>query len=251
MQMKQRYYFEQTGSTNDDILRLAKESAAHGTIVVAKEQTAGRGRSGRDWYAPAGSNLYFSMLLRPDVSPDKTAVLTLVMALSVVQAIETCCELQVQIKWPNDIVCHGKKVCGILTELWLDENKKPCVIIGTGVNVNQKEFPEELREVASSLVMESGKEQVPEELLNRIEEKFKINYNSYLKTEDFTMLQESYEKHLVNKDNFVRVLDPQGEFTGVARGINDKGELLVERENGEISKVYAGEVSVRGLYGYT
>lgn len=111
------YYYEETGSTNIDAKRLGEEGAAHGTIVVADKQNAGRGRRGRAWQSPAGKDIYFTILLRPSFEPDKASGLTLVMALSVAQAVERKCNLKAGIKWPNDVVLNGKKICGILTEM--------------------------------------------------------------------------------------------------------------------------------------
>lgn len=243
-------FYEKTGSTNIDAAQLAKDGAPHGTVVVAGEQTAGKGRRGRSWQAPAGSNLYFSMVLRPNFSADKASMLTLVMAMSVARAVREQCSLEAQIKWPNDIVVNKKKVCGILTEMTLEARSIEYVIVGVGINVNQQEFPEDIRETATSLTCESGREFSREELLQKVLEYFEADYEIFLKTEDMSLLMEDYNAWLVNMDSQVKVLEPSGEYTGMACGINEKGELLVKKENGQIEKVYAGEVSVRGIYGY-
>ena len=108
------YYYEETGSTNIDAKRLGEEGAVHGTVVVADKQNAGRGRRGRAWESPAGKDIYFTILLRPEFPPDKVSGLTLVMALSVAEAVKGCCGQEAGIKWPNDVVLNGKKICGIL-----------------------------------------------------------------------------------------------------------------------------------------
>ena len=110
-------YYEETGSTNIDAKLLGEQGAEHGTVVVADKQNAGRGRRGRSWQSPAGKDIYFTILLRPEFEPDKAAGLTLIMALSVTQAVRSCCGLEAGIKWPNDVVLNGKKICGILTEM--------------------------------------------------------------------------------------------------------------------------------------
>lgn len=247
-------YFAETGSTNSDAARLATEGAGHGTVVVADRQSAGRGRRGRAWQSPAGKDLYFSMILKPDFEPDKAAGLTLVMALAVTYAIETFCGIRAGIKWPNDVVVNGKKVCGILTEMSMEADAIRHIVIGTGINVNRTDgiddMPEEIRNVATSLYLESGNMITRAGLLQEVLHSFEFYYAQYLQSLSMELLMEAYNSRLVNCGNKVRVLDPKGEWEGIAKGINKSGELLVETENGKIVEVYAGEVSVRGIYGY-
>lgn len=250
------HFFEETGSTNPDAKRFAEEGEPHGTTVVAERQTAGRGRRGRSWVSPAGKSVYFTIVVRPKFDPDKASMITLVMALSVAEAIQEVTGLPAGIKWPNDIVVNGKKVVGILTELSVtpEMNEIQFLVAGVGVNVNQdsaEEFPEEIRETATSLKIESGRRIARAVLLERILTRFEENYETFERTLDLSLLKESYEARLAGKDAGVRVLDPAGEYTGISRGINKTGELIVERENGETVLVYAGEVSVRGMLGYT
>ena len=247
---KELFFYEKTGSTNTDAARLAKEGALHGTVVIAEEQTAGRGRRGRNWQAPAGSNIYFSMVLRPKFAAERASMLTLVMAMSVVRAVREQCGLEAEIKWPNDIVVNKKKVCGILTEMTLEARSIEYVIVGVGINVNQQEFPAELRETATSLTRESGREFSREKLVQKVLEYFEADYEIFLKTEDMSLLMEDYNAWLVSRGSTVKVLEPAGEYMGKSHGINKKGELLVERDDGNTEAVYAGEVSVRGIYGY-
>lgn len=238
-----------TGSTNADAARAAADGAPEGTLIVAECQEAGRGRRGRSWSSPEGCNLYFSLLLRPKYSPDQACMVTLVMALAVAEAVSEH-GIDAKIKWPNDIVVSGKKVCGILTEMSLAGSGIAHVIVGTGINVNQTEFPEELRQTADSLKNRTGKEIDREILLTRVMEKFEKYYDDFVDAGDLSGLMKNYEYRLVNRNAAVRVLDPKGEFEGIARGINQYGELMVERENGTVENIYAGEVSVRGVYGY-
>ncbi len=252
---KKIYYFDETGSTNTDAKRFAEEGEPHGTIVVADKQTAGKGRRGRGWQSPSGTSVYFTILLRPDFRPDKASMLTLVIALSVAEAIEELAGIDAQIKWPNDIVVHKKKVCGILTEMATtpEMDEIQYVIVGVGVNINHAttgDFPEEIRDKATSLKIETGRHINRAALLIRILERFEKNYETFEQTVDLSGLQAAYQAHLINVDTEVRVLDPAGEYTGISRGISHSGELIVEKENGEKVSVYAGEVSVRGLYDY-
>lgn len=240
---------ERTGSTNEDAKRLAKEGAPEGTVVVADSQDAGKGRRGRKWISPPGSNLYFTLLLKPDFSPDRASMLTLVMALSVAEALESVAGIEFGIKWPNDIVLNRKKICGILTEMTMQDGVIEGLVIGVGVNVSQKEFPEELQTTATSLQLE-GLSCERMELLNCILECFTKNYEAFLKCLDLGRLKARYEEKLLNRGKEVRVLEPSGEYGGRALGINENGELLVETFDGKVKEIFAGEVSVRGIYGY-
>ncbi len=269
-------FLKETDSTNTRITQLAKEGAKEGVTVWADMQTAGKGRRGRSWESPAGKNLYFSILLRPQIAPEKAPMLTLVMACAVARGVErvldaalskidehktdkskevaqkspqeAACGL-VQIKWPNDLVMNQKKICGILTEMHLTGMEIDHVVIGTGINVNVENFPEELSEKATSLYLEVGKQMDRENLLQIILHEFDIRYQAFLKTQNLSFLQEEYNQKLINKGREVLVLEPENEYQGKALGINSEGELLVETEEG-VKTVFAGEVSVRGIYGY-
>ena len=249
------YYFDVTGSTNNDAKRLAEEGDPHGTVVVADIQNAGKGRRGRKWQTLPGTALSFTLLLRPEFSPDKASMLTLVMALSVAEAVKDVTGAEAAIKWPNDIVMNKKKICGMLTEMTMttEMDEIQYIVVGAGINVNNstiEEFEEEIRTSATSLKMETGRQIDRAGLLQNVLARFEENYGTFLETLDLSRLREAYQKHLQGVGCEVRVLDPAGEYTGISQGINDKGELVVVKEDGEKVQVYAGEVSVRGLYGY-
>ena len=256
--MIQRFVYETIDSTNTQALRLAQDEKGAikaPFLVLAKKQTAGRGRAGRQWQSKE-DGLYFSIYLRPSVAIDKASMLTLVMAASVAEAIEKCCRAYTQsdafhlcIKWPNDLVLNGRKIVGILTELRTDKDGYG-VVIGVGINTNQSSFPSDLQDKATSIKKETGISILEEDLVKYIEEYFLRAYTTFEKEGKLTFLKETYEKLLVNKDKMVRVLDPKGEYQGMAKGIDELGQLLVETQGGEIKSIYAGEVSVRGLYGY-
>lgn len=242
-------YKEETDSTNSEAARLTDE-LAHGTVIVAEAQTAGRGRRGRTWVSGADDNLYFSLLLKPDFAPELASMLTLVMAEAVAEGIEASCNLVCQIKWPNDIVLHGKKVCGILTEMQVEAGHIKHVIIGVGVNVNQMEFAGEGLKYAGSLRRETGVEIDRAKLLSAILGQFEGLYEVFGEAGSLAPLKGAYQERLANYQKEVKVLDPRGAYQGVALGINDKGELLVCKKDGIVKTVFAGEVSVRGLLGY-
>lgn len=244
------YFYEETGSTNTDAKRLAEEGAPHGTVVAADKQNAGKGRRGRTWESPAGQDIYFTILLRPDFAPDKASMLTLVMALSVSEAVQAVTGVNALIKWPNDIVANGKKICGILTEMGLEAEDIQYVVIGVGINVNLDKMPKEISETATSLFLETGQVTARARLLGKILERLEENYECFLESLNLDGLLSAYNERLVNRDKAVRVLDPQGEYEGMAEGITRTGELIVKKQDGTSVLVYAGEVSVRGLYGY-
>ena len=244
-------YFKELDSTNARAKQEADNGAAEGTLVVTDMQTAGRGRRGRSWNSPAGVNLYFTLILKPVYQPDKAAMVTLVMALAVAEGISLTCGMEAEIKWPNDVVVNGKKVCGILTEMNVEHGQIQCVAVGVGVNVGLQEFPPEIADKAASLEAECGKPVSRAALAANILKAFEKYYESFLQELSLSCIRDKYNRRLVNRDREVRVLDPQGEFQGIARGINEFGELLVERDDGSVTIVFAGEVSVRGIYGYT
>lgn len=243
-------YFEETDSTNLQAKLAAVQGASHGMLFVADKQTAGRGRRGRGWESPAGSNLYFTLLLRPVFAPEIASQVTLVMGLAVTESIREYCGVDAGLKWPNDVVVNGKKVCGILTELGLDGSAINYLVAGVGINVGQQEFAPEIATTATSLAEVTGLEIDRKELLGRIMERFEALYEEFVQAQSLRGLRDRYDALLINNGREVRVLDPKGEYTGVARGITDAGELLVERTDGVVEAVYAGEVSVRGIYGY-
>lgn len=241
--------FDALESTNDYGKILSGKQKVHGTLIFADTQTAGKGRRGRVWESPKGSSVSMSLCLEPKLPTEKAAGLTLVMALSVASAIEEVTGASPKIKWPNDIVLNGKKICGILTEMFLREEDY-VVIIGVGINVNVLEFPPEIREIASSLRLECGCEISREALMEAAMKYFETYYEQYEACGDFSLLKEPYEARLANRGNQVKVLDPKEPFEGIARGIDDLGNLLVLCEDGSTKSVCSGEVSVRGLYGY-
>lgn len=242
---------EEVDSTNRYAKQMAEEGAPEGTLALADAQTAGRGRFDRNWASPRGEAIYMSLILRPDIRMESASQLTLVMGLSVAEAIRDTLHLPAQIKWPNDVVIDGKKICGVLTEMSVDAGKIRYVVIGVGINVNNRHFPDALRATATSLYLENGKEEDRRRILQEVLSVFERNYQMFLKREDMRDLLERYQQLLVNRDREVKVMDGRGVIEGTARGINEQGELLVEQKDGKILQIYAGEVSVRGLYGYT
>ena len=239
-------YYDEIDSTNNRAKEAGDNGAAHGTLFVADMQVAGKGRRGRVWKSPSGS----SILLRPDLIPTKAPMLTLVMAQSVAEGIQEVTGLETKIKWPNDIVVNGRKICGILTEMSTEIDYINHVVIGVGINVNQDTFPDDIKATASSLKLELGKSVKRSELIAAVMKSFEKCYEIFIETEDLSGLQELYNSMLVNKDREVKVLEPGNEYKAHAIGINQTGELIVRTPDGKEKEIYAGEVSVRGVYGY-
>ncbi len=242
---------EEIDSTNNRAKYLAEHGAPEGTLVTAEVQTAGKGRRGRTWVSPPGTGAWFSLILRPEILPAYASMLTLTAALAVAEAIEDASGLSAGIKWPNDVVVSGKKVCGILTEMSAEPDQIHYVVIGIGINVNMTEFPEEIEKTATSLYIESGRRIRRSELIMSVMKHMERWYRVFLNTSDLTGLKEDYMARLVNLNRQVTVLDPRGEYRGMCLGIDDNGLLLVKREDETMEKVMSGEVSVRGVYGYT
>lgn len=243
-------FLEEVDSTNNRAKQLAEAGAPDGTVVIARQQNAGKGRRGKTWKSPAKGGIWMSLLLRPVIAPDQASMLTLVAALAVAEGIEKTCGFSVRIKWPNDLVLNKKKICGILTEMSTEMECINHVVIGIGLNVNIKEFPDELNGVATSLYLETGKN-FPRALLTAaILQAWETYYELFLQTRDLSDLLESYHQLLVNRDKEVRVLAPGGSYEGIARGITATGELLVEKKDGTMTEVLSGEVSVRGIYDF-
>ncbi len=243
-------YFDTVDSTNNQARRMAEEGAAHGTLVVADCQTAGKGRRGRAWISPPGTGIWMSMVLRPAFPPERASMLTLVAGMAVVKGVRRATGLEPMIKWPNDAVIGGRKICGILTELSTEDDRIRYVVSGIGINVNTEEFPEELSDRATSLKQELGRPVKRSLVIAAVAEAFEEYYGLFEESCDMSRLKPSYEEFLANKNQEVCVLDPKGAYRGEALGIDDGGSLLVRRGDGSISQVISGEVSVRGVYGY-
>ncbi len=242
------YTMETVDSTNNEAKRRAQEGAPHGSIFVAEEQTGGKGRLGRVWKSPPKTGLWFTLLLRPKASPEQVTNLTLFAGLAVSRAIRSLTGLPAQIKWPNDVVIDGKKVCGILTEMAAEMESVEYVIPGIGVNVNTESFPEDIAWKATSLYLSTGKKwsratvlqailREMEELLSRQEEKG----TGAVLTE--------YRENCVTIGKPVSTQRGNIRLSGIAEDITETGELVVRQSNGNQLIINSGEVSVQGIYG--
>jgi len=249
-------YFESVDSTNDRIKERAREGAAQGLVISAGTQTAGKGRVGRKWESPKHDSIATSILLRPaEIAFESIPTVTVVAAMAVRDALYRLYQLDGKIKWPNDIVLDGKKICGILTEMEMKDGKADFVVVGIGVNVHNKDFDDEIAFKATSVDLELAKTGSKivrgsrAELTKAIWESFKKYYNIFILTEDMSGLKEEYERNLANIGNRVRIEAQENSYEAIAKGIDNSGQLIVEVD-GKEQIIRTGEVSVRGIYGY-
>lgn len=247
---KEVLYFDTIDSTNTKAQELAEKGYPSGTLVVADKQEAGKGRRGRSWVSPSGTGIFMTLMIKPDINPNNASMLTLVAALAVAKAITSVTGEEALIKWPNDIVVNGKKVCGILTEMNAQFDYINHIVVGIGINVHNESFPEEISQMASSLMIEAGGKRFHRaQIIADTMSYFEQYYDTFLKTQDLSALVREYDELLVNRNKSVRVLDPKEPFDGKAMGITPKGELIVDTWESR-KLVSSGEVSVRGIYGY-
>lgn len=247
---KEVLYFDTIDSTNTKAQELAEKGYPSGTLVVADKQESGKGRRGRSWVSPSGTGIFMTLMIKPDINPNNASMLTLVAALAVAKAITSVTGEEALIKWPNDIVVNGKKVCGILTEMNAQFDYINHIVVGIGINVHNESFPEEISQMASSLMIEAGGKRFHRaQIIAETMSYFEQYYDTFLKTQDLSALVREYDELLVNRNKSVRVLDPKEPFDGKAMGITSKGELIVDTWESR-KLVSSGEVSVRGIYGY-
>lgn len=238
------YYVESIDSTQKLAHSLVQDGCPEGTIVVAEEQLNGRGRLARTWFSPKYSGIWMSVILRPTLPPKMSPQFTLIAAIAVVQAIAENTTLHPEIKWPNDILINGKKVSGILTELQADSDKVHAIIIGIGINVNQKQFPDELKQIATSLFIESGKETKRSHLIQAILEKIETYYQIYME-KGFAPLKLLWENYAVSigKDIIAHTLN--GDIIGKAIGITDEGVLKLEDQDEKVHLIYSADIEIQ------
>ncbi len=229
-------------STNTEALELAAKGAAHGTVVVAEEQTAGRGRFGRNWYSERSSGIYASIILRPPLAPAVAPVLTLMAAVAAHQAISTTTGLPADIRWPNDVLIEGKKVCGILTEMSAEVDRLHAVVLGIGINVNHREMPSELKTIATSLRIEAGKPISRAQILVALFKELERKYHLLLDEGSSAIARRWAAASSFAQGKRIRVHSGAGEFVATTVGLEPSGALRVRREDGREELLVSGEV---------
>lgn len=233
-------------STQITAHQLAQEGKPDGTVVLTEEQTAGRGRMARKWDSAYGKGIWMSLILRPDVPPQKAPQFTLVTAVAIVRAIEEVTNLKPDIKWPNDVLLNNKKCTGILTELQSDADGIQALIIGIGLNVNQSasDFTDEIKDIATSLKMESGEDinraQLVRSILYHVEQ-----YTDIYIEEGFGMLKMLWESYSTTIGKTVSARQASGTLEGIAEGITDEGVLQLRTADGKLHGIYSADIELK------
>lgn len=240
---KRIYHFFRTDSTNRVALELGHAEEPEGAVVLAEEQTAGRGRAGHSWHSERTTGIYVTLLLRPKLAPVQAPLLTMIAGLSAHAAVETVTGLTVDVKWPNDLMVRGKKVGGILTEMHADPGAVRFVVVGIGLNVNQEKFPSELANLATSLRQETGKTQSRMELLVRLLREFESDYNRFVREGAANVVKRFEVLSSYAHGKRVRVTNGTESFLGTTAGLGPEGLLQVERDDGRVVTVIAGDVA--------
>lgn len=245
---KQIEYYEEIDSTNLRAKEWSKEGATEGSLVLAEKQNAGRGRMGKQWDSPKEEGIWMSLIVKPSMTIDKIPRLTVLAGLCMCKSIRQVTGLKAQIKWPNDLVVNNKKVCGILCEMVKVKNQL-AVVVGIGVNVNSKKFPDDLPH-ATSLYLEGKKLFNREEIIKSFLEHFEKSYFGYTEKGSLENIIEDYKHYCINLNKQVKIIESQQEFVGIVRDIDQEARLIVQKQDGSLVTILSGEVSIRGLYGY-
>jgi BirA family transcriptional regulator, biotin operon repressor / biotin---[acetyl-CoA-carboxylase] ligase len=236
------HYFR-TESTNSVALELDTQTGPHGTIVIAEEQTAGRGRLGRNWYSEKSSGIYTSIVLRPLLSPAAAPILTLLAGVAAHSAVCSATGLSVDIRWPNDLLVNGKKVCGILTEMKAEVDRLHMVVLGIGINVNHGSMPEELHEIATSLALEGGRHYSRLHILAELLRDVERYYHMLLKEGNAAIVREWSAASSYANGKRVRVKAGEREYSGATAGLDTNGALKICRDDGRQELLVAGEIT--------
>ncbi len=240
---KEIIYNKEVESTQKIAHEFAKNGVPNGTIVIANAQTAGKGRLGRSWTSEKGKGLWFSMIIRPDFSYQKAPLITLFTSLVIFESIRKLYDLDIKIKWPNDIYVNEKKCGGILTEIHGEHDKIHYIIIGIGINTHLTSFPDDIKHKAVSI--EEALKTTPKrldlltEIISYFEEQFEV-----FSVEGFTPFFKKYNEWLLWKNKKIFINQQNEEISGINKGINADGFLLLEKDNGETIKIVAGDIQV-------
>jgi len=243
---RELHIYPELSSTNELAKKLAGEGSPEGTIVLAERQLRGRGRMGRSWHSPAEKGLWFTVILRPDIKPYLASQLIFVAAVGVCRALRKVTGLEVGIKWPNDLLVDGKKVCGILTELGAEIDMLNYIVLGIGININQSEedFAPELAASAASLRQLSHRSYRRLEVLQEVLYQLETVYEQYLQ-EGFPCILQAWKELNCTLGQRVEVITRDEIYQGIAEDLNEDGSLLVRDEKGEIRTVVVGDISIR------
>jgi BirA family biotin operon repressor/biotin-[acetyl-CoA-carboxylase] ligase len=240
---KRIHHFFKTDSTNSVAMALGEKGEPHGTVVIAEEQTAGRGRAGHTWHSEKTNGIYMTVLLRPPVSPQQAPLVTMVAGLAVREAIIEQTGLTPDLRWPNDLLFGRKKFCGILTEMNAEQDQIHFVAVGIGVNVNHEQIPDELKKIATSLRIETGREQSRVEIVARLLRHLETYYNLFLAEGPAAIVARFSEVSSFARGKRVRIETASETYTGTTAGLEPGGLLRVKRDDGRTLPVIAGTLS--------
>jgi len=244
----QLHLFPSIESTNSHAMQEASKGALHGSVYIAEEQTAGRGRGDHSWHSEPHTGIYVSILLRPQLAAADGLWLSLATGLAVQDAIENVTEVVTDIRWPNDILSNGRKVGGILVEMNAEVSRIRYAVIGIGINVNQGRFPADLSSQATSLRLEANRQIAREDLLVEVLQCLRDEIDALIRPESFAATCAGILRRLETKSTWIRgkqvFVDEAGGYTGVTAGLDEKGFLLVQTDDGE-RRVLSGGVRER------
>jgi len=239
---KHIHHFLKIDSTNRVAMELGYADEPEGAVVIAEEQTAGRGRAGRTWHSERGTGIYVTLLLRPKISPVQAPLLTMMAGLSARSAIQAQTDLFLDLKWPNDLMLGGRKLGGILTEMHAEPTQVRFVSVGIGLNVNQEKFPAEVTSFATSLRAQTGRTHSRMEVLVRLLREFENDYNRFLREGAATVTERFEAVSSYARGKCVSVSNGMENYSGVTAGLSPEGLLRVKRDAGETVTVIAGDV---------
>ncbi len=240
------YYYDSVDSTQTEAHKLINEGAPEGTIVIADEQTSGKGRLAREWHSLKQKGVWMSLIIKPNLPPQQAPQYTLITAVAIARTIEQLTELTPEIKWPNDILINGKKVVGILTELQAEADQIKALIIGIGMNVNhkQEDFPKLLQPIATSLAIEKGEKVSRVKFIQTFLKIFE-DYNTLYLEKGFAPLKMLWENYATSKGKIITATTISKKITGKAIGITDEGVLKLEDEQGNIHHIYSADIDIK------
>ena len=241
----QLHYYEEIDSTNDEAFRLGVNGAQEGTVVLADSQTKGKGRLQRSWHSPAGSNIYTSIILRPQIDQARAPQISLLAGVAVAEVLEIYCPGRIQLKWPNDVLIDGKKVCGILSQLKTKVNEIDFIVLGMGININIScnQFPPEIFNLATSLAIETGREFSRLELIISLYENLAKWYMQLLQN-GFVPIKEKWLSLTPMIGKSVQVMFREEAVSGKAIGLDEDGSLLLLTTGNKEIRVLAGDATI-------
>ncbi|MFH1490036.1 MAG: biotin--[acetyl-CoA-carboxylase] ligase, partial [Pseudomonadota bacterium] len=235
------HHFIETDSTNIRARELAEKGAPEGTLVLAEKQTGGRGRKGRNWHSPPRGGIYVSLILRPALSPAESPKITLLTAVALADALTSISPLEFRIKWPNDLLIHGKKIAGILTEMTTEMDRVGYIVVGLGLNVNTRHFPASIAKTATSLCLEAGEMFSRVQLLRVFLTHFEERYTSFIHQGFEPVLNRWKDlSDIIGKPIRVDMID--GALVGTVQDVDADGVLLLKDDAGNIHRIFSGDV---------